>query len=490
LRILPNRNRIEAVIHAAERRRVLVLAVEHASVAAAVLLAGLILLLLFGAQILTWYWLALVAAIAFIAPVLGMRKHHSIERYRLAQMLDRRLGLSDALSTAWFLLNESHRDDAFARFQVAHAEAIAGSVRPARAFPFSRRRTWGVSAALAAVACGLFTARYLETSSLSMEQALVPIPFAPMLGAVEETTPSAKSKAAAALSPGDRGELARTAESQQQEDNTRASLPEQAKPGNPAGAAAGAARAQNGSLRPDTIEAGEGKAANGQPSTGEAEQQNSADAAQQQSADAKQQGEPDPQRSSGVLDKMKDALSSLMAKMRASASAQQRSRQGDRSEANQRAGDQTALGQEQQGNQSNASTKQASEQQSTQGQAQGQTTEQSASGQGRNADGGDRKNAGSQSGAGHQDGEKAIKEAEQQQAMGKLAEIIGKRSASLTGDMTVETRGGKQQLKTEYSQRMGRHSDLGGEINRDEIPLDYQQYVRDYMEAVRKQPPQ
>ena len=34
---------------------------------------------------------------------------------------------------------------------------------------------------------------------------------------------------------------------------------------------------------------------------------------------------------------------------------------------------------------------------------------------------------------------------------------------------------------------MGRHSDLGGEINRDEIPLMYQQYVREYMEQVRKQ---
>ena len=70
--------------------------------------------------------------------------------------------------------------------------------------------------------------------------------------------------------------------------------------------------------------------------------------------------------------------------------------------------------------------------------------------------------------------------------MGKLAEIIGKRSANLTGDMTVETASGNQQLKTEYSQRMGHHADLGGEINRNEIPLMYQQYIRDYMEAVRK----
>ena len=70
--------------------------------------------------------------------------------------------------------------------------------------------------------------------------------------------------------------------------------------------------------------------------------------------------------------------------------------------------------------------------------------------------------------------------------MGKLAEIIGKRSASLTGDIMVETSSGNQQLKTAYSQRLGHHADLGGEINRDQIPLADQQYIREYMELVRK----
>jgi hypothetical protein len=34
---------------------------------------------------------------------------------------------------------------------------------------------------------------------------------------------------------------------------------------------------------------------------------------------------------------------------------------------------------------------------------------------------------------------------------------------------------------------VGRHADLGGEINRDEIPLMYQQYIREYMSQVRRQ---
>ena len=57
----------------------------------------------------------------------------------------------------------------------------------------------------------------------------------------------------------------------------------------------------------------------------------------------------------------------------------------------------------------------------------------------------------------------------------------------VTGDMTVETSSTNQQLKTQYSGRVGQHADLGGEINRDEIPLVYRDYVREYMQLVHKQ---
>jgi len=53
--------------------------------------------------------------------------------------------------------------------------------------------------------------------------------------------------------------------------------------------------------------------------------------------------------------------------------------------------------------------------------------------------------------------------------------------------MTVETRSGHETLQTQYSGRVGHHADLGGEIDRDEVPVALQQYVREYMEQVRKQ---
>jgi hypothetical protein len=82
---------------------------------------------------------------------------------------------------------------------------------------------------------------------------------------------------------------------------------------------------------------------------------------------------------------------------------------------------------------------------------------------------------------------KDLKEAEQQRAMGKLEEIIGKRSANLTGEVMVEVPSGKQQLRTQYTQKTGNHADLGSEINRDQVPLVDQSYVREYMEQVHKQ---
>ena len=91
------------------------------------------------------------------------------------------------------------------------------------------------------------------------------------------------------------------------------------------------------------------------------------------------------------------------------------------------------------------------------------------------------------SGIGSQDGAKDAKLAEQLAAMGKISEIIGKRSANVTGEVTIEVNSSKQQLKTPYSESKAAHGESGGEINRDEVPVVFQQYVQQYFEQVRKQ---
>ncbi len=71
--------------------------------------------------------------------------------------------------------------------------------------------------------------------------------------------------------------------------------------------------------------------------------------------------------------------------------------------------------------------------------------------------------------------------------MGKLTEIMGKRSQAITGEATVEVQQTSQQLKTNYVNKGVQHSQGGAEISRDEVPVALQPYVQQYFEQVRKQ---
>jgi hypothetical protein len=116
---------------------------------------------------------------------------------------------------------------------------------------------------------------------------------------------------------------------------------------------------------------------------------------------------------------------------------------------------------------------QAQSAQNAQGRGAGQSTDDQAS-----------KQPGS--GIGKQDGNKDVKLAEQIAAMGKISEIIGKRSANVSGEVTVEVQNSNQQLKTAWVQQNAAHTNSGGEINRDEVPVEFQTYVQQYFEQVRK----
>jgi hypothetical protein len=91
---------------------------------------------------------------------------------------------------------------------------------------------------------------------------------------------------------------------------------------------------------------------------------------------------------------------------------------------------------------------------------------------------------------GKQDGAKDIKDAEQLAAMGKLSEIFGKRAQNLTGEIMVEVTSSKQQqLRTGYSQRGASHREAGGQIQRDEVPIELQPFVQQYFEQLRQAAP-
>jgi hypothetical protein len=377
----------------------------------------------------------------------------------------------------------------FTEYQLKGAEVAAQSVDVAAAFPFTGGRLWAISGGLAVLAMSLFSVRYLLTESMSLRQSIVPLRLSEVLERTDKDSEETKRQREQALGSDKQGQKTSP---KADGDKDAKSAPRDEPP--PLAKADSAGAGQNPNQPSEASESKEAK---------DSQNKESKDGAggNQQKSDGKQGDESgktassekpssddkanSPKSSNGLIDRMKDALASLAAKMRTNEQSKQEQNQ---KQGEDKKGDSQSASKEQKSASRQDPNRDSSEQQqSSDGQTQGQTQEKTKSGQGKSADqSAEKSNSDAHSGIGSQDGDKSTKDAEQLKAMGKLAEIIGKRSASATGDVMVENPAGKQQLQTNYSQHLGQHADLGGEINRDEIPLMYQQYIREYMTQVRR----
>ena len=490
------------LIRRGRRRQVSHLLIHAVSFAAVVALGGAILLLLLGTQILNWYWLVLLFACSLAAAVYRSRQELR-SHYRVAQSIDRRLDLQDALSTAWYFAE--HADRAKPRTLVEHqrqvAEELARSADVRLGVPFFKPKTFYVNAALAVVAFGMFGLRYGINRNLDLRASLVHINFDGFLGNTREV---AGVKQIHGQRPFD---------ADGKRDPGSPDDPWESKPGDLDSASAGtqnmaenpdsgnakaddsSAKAEakgNEPLPPGNDPLDSGNKGQPQPPSPNSGSPNSQGANQQ---NGKQQGgskdagqNPGNGESPSLAEKVRDALANLMAKLKP-----QSNQGGRQNDSSQPAGSQSAQRQSrsqdgesktspgQEANdantdaQSEGEQQQGSSQQASQAKTEGHSNSQPNSPEGK-------------SGIGKQDGDKSAREAAELAAMGKISEIIGKRSANVTGEVMVEVSSGKQQLKTQYSQRDAAHSDAGGEINRDEIPLAYQQYIQQYFAEIRKLP--
>jgi hypothetical protein len=200
------------------------------------------------------------------------------------------------------------------------------------------------------------------------------------------------------------------------------------------------------------------------------------------SANGNRQNSPPPQKQDSLLDKMRDALASLMDKFKlelppgdgSRAAAQNSSRKDStgREKSRPQPGKKGEPGQE--------------------GELQSGRQQAADSSQQAKSDQAGRPDASSQnekSGVGREEGRKELELAEQLEAMGKLDELIGKRAQNVQGEIMVEvTHSKNQSLRTPFVQRTGNRTDSGSELNRDEVPLHLQPYVQRYYEQVRKAP--
>lgn len=464
---------------------------QGANLASAALLA-VILLLLAGTEILDWQWLtaipALAAAIGFYA---AWRRRFS--SYRTAQLIDTRLGLADALSTALYFheFDSNHVPAEVVRLQAEAAEQASQSVDVRTAVPFRMPRTAYAMAALLLVATSLFALRYAVSRKLDLKPPLARI--------LEQNFGSQKSENAKSNQPRTRPTDAKSqdsdlasAESQEQkggdpqdgqsERNSEDADQQQGKAESKEGEKGAKTQEQDGQAGTDQKDGDADDRAGNNADSDSGQQGNNKDSKQ---GNSKQDANNSSENSS-LMSKVKDAVQNLMSKLKPQQNQSGGQQQSGEQQSQQGKGQQNGAKQQ---NAKNGQQQSGQQQADAQDGQSGEQSQNSQDAQGKGTGNSDAKQASKQpgSGIGSQDGDKSIKQAEQLAAMGKISEIIGKRAQNISGETTVEVQSTSQVLKTPYANRGAQHTQNGAEISRDEIPVALQSYVEQYFEQVRKQ---
>jgi hypothetical protein len=492
---------VAALVRRARRRYLGNELLAQGAWAASAGMGGVILLLIAGTQILDWPFL-----VAITVGTLAVGTYRTLRRvptaYLIAQIVDRRLFLADTLSTALYFANTEPKGRQDMREgQCLQAERVVGRVDLQRAIPFAMPRAIYALASLALVASGLFALRYGFTRSLDLRAPLARIVMENFGGTPEQEAALRKNGRAP------RPDVPKPIGISLPESDTRQQQPLDPAPDN-ALDTVGVPDAVNDPLRQDqnnskaksesaATEKSEGEQGDSESSEGaDAATGDSRSDSPEGAKNAKQTGAPasgkqdssTPDQNSSLVSKLRDAMSNLLSKMRQpngsgsqhQASDGQNAQKAGAQRSGQRQNGASGEGQQQGGQESaDAESQQAGAEGKEGKNAQAQGAGHSADQHGANQPG---------SGIGRQDGNKDTKLAEQLAAMGKISEIIGKRSASVTGEITVEVPSSQQRLQTPYSQSNATHTDSGGDISRDEVPEIFQQYVQQYFEQIRKQP--
>ena len=464
-------------------------------------LAAFIILLLLGTEVLGWQWLLLIPAAAIGIGIYRARKRTPAP-YRMAQLVDRRLDLNDTLSTAYYFEQEANGrtqpSTEMLRFHLEHAEQVARSADVRRAVPYTMPRAVYLMAALVLVASSLFALRYGISRRLDLKPPLAQM-LQQQLGWTPKTQVAKDARRKETPPPGaQQDDPGASAEDQKQQgepqpdaqenkDSEMAGQQEAEKNGaDPKGDPKQQADSKKGGEDGDAQAEDKSDSA-GDPSQNSQQGANDGKQDQGQSGNKQEGNEGD---NSSLLTKMKDAVQNVLSRLKPQQGNQGSQQQAGADQAQKQPGNNKQNGGKQQ-----QSAKNGQQQGDQQGDAQegqsGDEAKNQQDQQGKGAGKSDSHQASKQpgSGIGSQDGDKSIKQAEQLAAMGKISEILGKRSANITGESTVEVQNTSQTLKTQYVQRGGEHTQGGAEINRDEVPVALQSFVEQYFEQVRKLAP-
>jgi hypothetical protein len=500
--LTPQHDSIHELVGRARRRFFFNVALSQAVLAASVGMAGAVLILLFGDQFLDWRWLALLALLTF--PIAYFRTARRVPGlYKVAQVLDDRMQLKDSLSTALYFSEVARPDsesEDMRQAQRAASERMVSQVDPKIAVPLTAPRTLYVLGSLFLTAVTLFGLRYGIQRTMDLNR--------PLTSVLIDALGGSNFAKRAAVNKNKKSTMDIWGQTQV---DSMSGAETQYKDGEDMKGQEFLDQAPDGVLNTvDVPEVDKGineqsadsknKSDSSKGGAGESQsedQQESADAAKgpqspkggDPSGGSKQgdQASKQPPNNSGdssLASKIKDAMSNLMAAMRTKQNGQNARSGAQESGADQKSQQQTKNGQKGAGQGQKAGGEQSSSAEMGQPGEEGEGGKSADLKGGNQGDGPNGPDSGS--GAGKQEGEKAAKLAEQAAAMGKISEIIGKRSANVTGEVTIEVTSSKQPLRTPYADGKAAHGEAGAEINRDEVPAAFQDYVQQYFEQVRK----
>ncbi len=500
-RFAGERTAFRNLIRRARRRQWRGLALDALADAAAVVIGAIALLLATGLprHAAVWAALAVAAALAFA----GWRARRGIGAIeRTARLLDARLGLSDTLATALYfgVSPVGGGSPAVVAHQRARAEQTAGSADVKRAFAFRRPASSGACVALLAVSSGLFVLRFATAKRLDLKAPLfrigfadAPAPRASARARLQTRRPSRLPPSALTApdevppawqnNPDDPGKAPDDALSTVDEPNV-----------DNAGATEHKAAKQEARTSADPATQADAKSERADASDDESGASEAKSGAREANPAPGQQSSPKGGERSGgqsspsLMDRARDAMADLLNQFKPGARSSEGRQDGKSSQAAKQA---QAQRQATNGaSKANANSQQGAPDPNAEGDTAsraGQKIQSAQMGASKSSVKSDSPEA--ESGIGSEDGAKDARLADQLAAMGKISELIGKRSANVTGDMMVETGSSNQQLRTQYSSQKAAHTAAGGIVDRDEVPLAYQSYVQRYFEQIRKHAP-
>lgn len=465
---------LDALIDRAGRRTASLAAARIVFAAAAAALSVFALVLIAGTGILHWGWSA--AAGLIVAAVAAWRERNRLPGpYQNAQRIDHILEAKDLLSTAWHFSASAGKSE-LVDSVLRQAGDTAATADVTVLMPWKLPRSGYVAASLLAVCAVLLGVRLSVLKTLDLHAGLAEVRFDTITGAPVE----AGKKMAKTQQPRPFEGVGVDIPGYEAASLTGDEKNEQIEQFDVEATEAGAS-GQKGSRSQSGQEGGEGEPGD--------------EPGDQPGVEDVPTGTQDPSRQPGnkgkgsqqdkpnsLMDKMRDALASLMDKLKIEPPPGEGKESATKS---QQPGQGKKDGKGQKGQSQNAQADADGEKSDAEGEGEQTQMTKNQSGQPPEPPSGQPR-----SGMGTQDGSKDTAMSEDAEAMGKLSELFGRRSQNVKGEVMVEvSKSRNQALRTPLADRSASHGESGGEVSRDEVPLHLQDYVQRYYKQVRKTPP-